>query len=206
MKSSLGISNSLEEISSLSHSIVFLCFLFVCLSLVFFFFFALITEETFLSLLAILWNSTFKWLYLFFSPLSFTCLLSSAICKASPDSHFALLNFFSMRMVLIPVSCTMSQTSFHSSSGTLPIRSSPLNLFPSFYSTHPPIRHLLNHYLKKNQAMLGLDYGMQCLVPWSGKKPGSPALGAWSLSHWIIREVPQIVLFWKSQLALDSHH
>ena len=46
-------------------------------------------------------------------------LLFTAICKASPDSHFAFLHFFSMGMVLIPVSCTMSRTSFHSSSGTL---------------------------------------------------------------------------------------
>ena len=38
-------------------------------------------------------------------------------------------HFFSMGMVLIPVSCTMSRTSFHSSSGTLAIRSNPLNLF-----------------------------------------------------------------------------
>ena len=36
---------------------------------------------------------------------------------------------FSMGMVLIPVSCTMSRTSVHSSSGTLSIRSGPLNLF-----------------------------------------------------------------------------
>ena len=36
------------------------------------------------------------------------------------------LNFFSMGMVLIPVSCT---TSIHSSSDTLSIKSSPLNLF-----------------------------------------------------------------------------
>ena len=55
--------------------------------------------------------------------------LFTAICKASPDSHFAFLHFFSMGMVLIPVSCTMSQSSFHSSSGTLSIRSRPLNLF-----------------------------------------------------------------------------
>ena len=33
-----------------------------------------------------------------------------------------------MGMVLIPVSCTMSQTSVHSSSGTLSVRSRPLNL------------------------------------------------------------------------------
>ena len=76
-------------------------------------------RKAFLSLLAILWNSTFRCLYLFFSPLLFTSLLFTAICKASPDSHFAFLHFFSMGMVLIPVSCTMSLTSVHSSSGTL---------------------------------------------------------------------------------------
>jgi len=43
----------------------------------------------------------------------------------SDPPHFAFLHFFSMGMVLIPVSCTMSRTSVHSSSGTLSIRSSP---------------------------------------------------------------------------------
>ena len=76
-------------------------------------------KKAFLSLLAILWNSAFRCLYLSFSPLLFASLLFTAICKASPDSHFAFFHFFSMGMVLIPVSCTMSQTSFHSSSGTL---------------------------------------------------------------------------------------
>src|SRR5574337_751807 len=95
-KCSLGISNFLEEISSLSHSVVFL------------YFFALIAEEGFLSLLAILWNSAFRCLYLSFAPLLFASLLFTAICKASPDSHFAFLHFFFMGMVLIPVSCTMS--------------------------------------------------------------------------------------------------
>ena len=80
MKCSLGISDFLEEISSLSHSVVFL------------YFFALITVEGFL-VLAILWNSAFKWEYLSFSPLFFTSLCT-AICKASSDSHFAFLNFF----------------------------------------------------------------------------------------------------------------
>ena len=28
------------------------------------------------------------------------------------------------------------------------------------------------------------------LVPWSGIKPRSPALGVWSLNHWTTREVP----------------
>ena len=73
-------------------------------------------RKAFLSLLAILWNSAFRCFYLSFSPLLFTSLLFTAICKASSDSHFAFLHFFSMGMVLIPVSCTMSQTFVHSSS------------------------------------------------------------------------------------------
>ena len=92
---------------SLSHSDVFL------------YFFAWSLRKAFLSLLAILWNSAFRCLYLSFSPLLFYTLLFTAICKASPDSYFAIFHFFSMGMVLIPVSCTVSQTSFHSSSGTL---------------------------------------------------------------------------------------
>ena len=51
--------------------------------------------------------------------LHFTSLLFPAICKASSDNHFAFLHFFFMGMVLITASCTMSQTSIHSSSGTL---------------------------------------------------------------------------------------
>ena len=71
-------------------------------------------KKDFLSLLAILWNSAFRCFYLSFSPLFLTSLLFTAICKASTDSHFAFLHFFSMGMVLIPVSCTISWTSLHS--------------------------------------------------------------------------------------------
>ena len=102
---------------SLFHSAVFLYFLHWSL------------RKTFLSLLAILSNSAFKWVCLSFSPLFIASLLFTAICKASSDNHFAFLHFFSLRMVLTPVSCAMSWTSAHSSSGTLPIISSPLNLF-----------------------------------------------------------------------------
>ena len=84
MKCSLGISNFPEEISSLSHPIVFL------------YFFALITEEGFLILPAILWNSEFKRVYLSFSPLPLVSVLFSAFCKASSDNHFAFLSFFSL--------------------------------------------------------------------------------------------------------------
>ena len=85
-------------------------------------------RKAFLSLHAILWNSAFKWVYLSFSPLPFSSLLFTAICKASSDSHFAFLHFFFLRMVLIPVSCTMSWTSVYGYSGTLSMRSNPLNL------------------------------------------------------------------------------
>src|SRR5574341_573067 len=105
MKSPLGISNFLEEISSLSHSIVFL------------YFFALITEEGFLiapyySLeLCIQMGKSF----LFSLPLA--SLLFSAVCKASSDNHFAFLHFFFLGMVLVTASYIMSQTSIHCSSG-----------------------------------------------------------------------------------------
>ena len=69
MKCSLGISNFLEEIASLSHSVIFL------------YFFALIDNEGFLSLLAILWNSAFRCLCLFFSPLLFASLLVSMVAQ-----------------------------------------------------------------------------------------------------------------------------
>ena len=86
-------------------------------------------RKPFLSLLASLWNSEWKWVYLSFSPLLFTSLLFSAICNASLHNHFALMHFFFLGVVLINGYCTMSGTSIHSSSGTLSIRSSPLNLF-----------------------------------------------------------------------------
>ena len=66
-----------------------------------------------------LWNQSRTQLSLHFT----------AICKASSDSHFAFLHFFFLGIVLISVSCTMSQTSIYRSSGSLSIRCSSLNLF-----------------------------------------------------------------------------
>ena len=83
-------------------------------------------RNAFLSLLAIIWNSAFKWVYLSFSSLPFTSLLFTAICNVSSDKHFAFFHYFSLGMVLIPAFSTMSWTSVHSSSDTLPIRSNPL--------------------------------------------------------------------------------
>jgi len=80
-------------------------------------------RKSFLSFLAILWNSAFKWVYCSFSPLfSFSFFLSTG----SSDNHFAFLHFFFLGMVLITASRTMSQTSVYSSSGTLSLS----NLIP----------------------------------------------------------------------------
>ena len=65
--------------------------------------------------------------YLSFSHLPLASLLFSAVWKASSENHFAFLHFFFLGMVLITASRTMLQTSVHSSSGTLSIRSNPLN-------------------------------------------------------------------------------
>ena len=112
MKCSLGISNFLEEISSIFHSIVFLYF---CTA-----------HLRFSYLLAIFWNSAFSCVYLSLSPLPLASLLFSPNYKASSDNHFA---FFFFGMVLITPSSTLLLTSIHSSSDTLSIRYNSLNLF-----------------------------------------------------------------------------
>ena len=90
MKRSLGISNFLEEI------LVFPSLLFSSISLHW------SLRKAFLPLLAILWNSAFRWEYLSFSPLLLASLLFTAICKTSSDSHFAFLHFFFLGMILLP--------------------------------------------------------------------------------------------------------
>ena len=91
-----NVSNFLEEISSLSHSIVFL------------YFFALITEEGFFISPCYSLELCIQMGNLSFSPLPLPPLHFSAICRASSDRHFAFLHFFFLRMVLIITSCTMS--------------------------------------------------------------------------------------------------
>ena len=87
MKYFLGISDFLEELSSLSQSVVFLYFP------------ALITEEGFL-ISPYCYLELYIQMYLaFFAPLPFMFLLFSAICKASSDSHFTLLHFFYLGIV-----------------------------------------------------------------------------------------------------------
>ena len=90
MKSSIGVSNFLVEISRLSHSIVFLCF------------FALITEEDifFISPRCSL-ELCIQIGICSFSPLPLAFFLSSDIFKVSSDNHLAFLHFFFLGMVLV---------------------------------------------------------------------------------------------------------
>ena len=105
MKCSLGISNFIEEITSLSHFVVFL------------YFFAFIAEEGFLISL-LFFGTVHSDAYIFPSLLPLASLLFLTISKASSDNHFAFLHFFLLGMVLITASYTMSRTSVNSSSGT----------------------------------------------------------------------------------------
>ena len=117
MKCSLGSLYFLEEIVS---------FLFCCFPT-----FLCIDSLGRLSYLSLLFFGTLHSNgYSFPFSLLLTPLLVLAICKASSDNHFAFLHLFFWWMVLIMAfSCTMSQTSVHSSSGTLSTKSNPLNLF-----------------------------------------------------------------------------
>ena len=79
MKISLGISNFLEGISSLSHSVIFL------------YFFALIAEEGFLISPCYSLELCIQMGIAFVFPVALTFLLFIAVCKAFPDNLFAFL-------------------------------------------------------------------------------------------------------------------
>ena len=130
MKCSLGISIFLKR------SLVFPILLFSSISLHW------SLRKAFLFLLALLWNSAFKWVYLSFSPLLFASLLFTAICKASSDSHFASLHFFFLGMVWIPVSCTKASRFSNLFFGCI----SALEIFFQFLSWH------LNTFIKYIQS------------------------------------------------------
>ena len=82
MKRSLDIFHFLEEISSLSTFVVVVFFSssFMHCSL----------KKAFLSLLFILWKSSFIWMYLSLSPLLFTSLHSSAVFQISSVTQSCL--------------------------------------------------------------------------------------------------------------------
>ena len=118
MKCSFDISNFLEKTRKISlvFPILLLSSIFLHCSLKVFFFF-LISPCSSLEIFP-------------FLPCPFISLLYSAICKASPESHFAFLHFFFFGMVLVTTFYTVLQTSVYSSSGTLSTITNPLGYFP----------------------------------------------------------------------------
>ena len=87
--------------------LIFLMWSLVFLALFFSISFHCSLNKTFLSFLALVWNSGIRSVYLSLSPLSFASLLFSTICKVSSDNHFAFLHIFFLGMVLITASCPM---------------------------------------------------------------------------------------------------
>ena len=96
MECSLVISEFLEDISSLSHSIDLL------------YLFALIPEEGFLISPRYSLELYIKMGIPFFFSFAFRFSSFQAIYKASSDNHFACLHLIFGGMVLITASCTMS--------------------------------------------------------------------------------------------------
>ena len=104
------------------------------------------------------------------SPLPFTSLLFSAICKTSLDNHFAFLHFFFLGMVLITASCTMLWSSVHSSSGLLSIRSNHLCLLTvsSFsvlsYKEYTHSDFCIDHLVMSICRVISCIVGRGCLL------------------------------------------
>ena len=172
MKCSLGISNFLEEISTLSHSIF--SPLFLCI-------FHLIN----LSYLSLLFSGTLHSIgYIFPFLLCILLLFFSQLFVRPPQTllHFALLQFFLLGLVLITASCTMSRTSVHSSSGTRSIRSNPLNLFV----TSTVIRSYLNGLIVFPTCFsLSLKFCNKELMIWA-------IINSWSCFCWLHRTSPSL--------------
>ena len=123
----------LVSIMFLKRSLVFWILLFysnILFFLLFFFFFVVVVvcflRKAFLFLLTILWNPSFQWVYLYFSPLPSTSFLSYLWhLLRQPFCLFYISVSWGWSFQLL----TASWTSIHSSSGTWSISSDPLNLF-----------------------------------------------------------------------------
>ena len=110
----------------LKRSLVF-PFLFFCISLC-----CLLKKVS--SPLAILWITLHSDGHLSVSPLPFTSLLFSAICKSSSDNYLVFCISFSWGLFWLPSPVQYYEPTSYSSSGTLSIRSNPLNIlsFPLY--------------------------------------------------------------------------
>ena len=123
----LSMKCSLVSLIFLKRSLVFPILLFSSISLHW------LLRKAFLSLLAILWNSAFKWVYLSFSPLPFTSRLSQLFVRPPQTIIFHFCISFSW--CFFTFSCTVSQSSVHRSSSILS------DLIPLIYLSFPLYNH-----------------------------------------------------------------
>ena len=68
--------------------------------------------------------------------------------------------------------------------------------------TAPGLSHSMQNLFSCD--MQTLISSMWDLVPWPGIEPGPAALGAWSVSHWTTREVPQLLNSWVLSSFVNS--
>ena len=129
---------SLVSLIFLKRSLVFSILLFSFISLHW------SRRKAFLSLLAILWNFAFRWLYLSF----LLCVSLLFFLRRPLQQPFCLSALIFLVMVLISASCSVLWTSIHSSAGTLS------DLIPWIYLSLP----LYNHK--------GFDLGYTWMVKW----------------------------------------
>ena len=114
-----------------------------------------------------------------------------SICKSSADSHFAFLHFFSMGMVLIPVSCPVSRTSVHSSSdvsnSVRPYRWQPTRL-PHPWNSPGKNTGVGFHFLFQCMKVKRESYVTQpCLTlatPWTAAHQAPPSMGFSRQEYW----------------------
>ena len=144
-------------------------------------------KKAFLSLHAIIWNSAFRCLYLSFSPLFSTSLFFTAICKASPDSHFAFLHFFSMGIVFFLIffyflNFKIFNSYMRSQTWTPLPPPSPQHLSGSSPCTSPKhaapyVRHGLAIQFLHDSIHVRMAWGWPTEMLWGGRWEGGSCLG-----------------------------
>ena len=105
------------------------------------------------------------------------------------DRHLVFLHFYFLEVVLILVCCTMSRTSIHTSSGTLSIKSSPLNLSLGIRTLKRMA--LLDSLAALGPTVLGWQDRFGCVLTWRLEINRTTLKGLLlvncrfqSLSHW----------------------
>ena len=111
-------------------------------------------KKTFLSLLAILCNSAFRWAYLSFSPLHVTLFFSQLFVRPSQTTILPCCISFSWRWFWSLFYCPVLQSSIHRSSGTLS------DLIPWIYLSLPLYNHKWFHLGHTSMAS-GFPYVLQ---------------------------------------------